>query len=229
MIEDYHYGELAEHQAAELSAHLRECAACRHELALLEAETRLFEAYAAKEENTLELDPDTWKRAAACAASRPGRDGVLKTHNGIGFAKFRFLASPWVAQAAAAVLLVALSVAGTLFVVGHRGNKGALSLQTTVSENRVGDGSLGSALQAIQRAEQEYIKAISELDAIVKKQESTLDPRVVAELQTNLRSIDERIAVARKAYYEHPSDAELASYMLAAYSRKVEYLQELTS
>jgi hypothetical protein len=52
---------------------------------------------------------------------------------------------------------------------------------------------------------------------------------MIADLQSNLKRIDEHIAATRKAYYARPQDPELGLYMLAAYSRKVQLLQELTS
>jgi hypothetical protein len=50
---------------------------------------------------------------------------------------------------------------------------------------------------------------------------------LVAELDRNPKTIDEAIASAQKAYHAHPADPELAQYMLRAYQRKVELLQEL--
>ena len=67
------------------------------------------------------------------------------------------------------------------------------------------------------------------MNAVVEKQKSSLDPRIIAELQTNLKMIDANIVATRKAYYAHPKDTELAFFMLAAYSRKVELLLDLTS
>jgi hypothetical protein len=232
IIEDYHYGELEERQSAEAAVHLGECAKCRSDLALLEAESRLYEAYAAKAESTLELDPGMWQRVSEGAALHPVHFGESHPAASSGHRlRLPLAAFPWIRQAVAAVLLVAVSVTATLFMVerSHRANETSAPRQAYAPEASSGGESLESALQSIQRAEQEYIKAIQELNGIVAKQEATLDPRLVAELQTSLRAIDERIAVARKAYYAHPTDAELAVYMLAAYSHKVEFLQDLTS
>jgi len=88
---------------------------------------------------------------------------------------------------------------------------------------------LQSALLSIQRAEQEYIAAIQILGGIVDKRKATLDPSLAAELERNLKEIDERIASTRQAYHAHPADPELAYYMLTAYRKKVELLEELAS
>lgn len=232
IIEDYHHGELEERQSAEASAHLGECAKCRGDLALLAAESRLYEAYATKVESTLDLDPDMWRRAAEGAASRPVRFGESQPAGAMAhWLGLPLAAFPWIRQTVAAVLLVAVSVTATWYIVErqHKANDKAAPMQAYAPGASSGGESLESALQSIQRAEKEYIKAIQDLNSIVVKQESTLDPRAVAELQANLRAIDEHIAMARKAYYAQPTNAELAVYMLAAYSRKVEFLQDLTS
>jgi len=232
IMEDYHYGELEERQSAEAAAHLGECARCRSDLALLEAESRLYEAYAAKAESTLDLDPGMWQRISAGASSQQARFGESQpAGSSVRRIRFPLADFPLIRQAVAAVLLVAVSVTATWFMVErhHRADETSAPTQAYTPEASSGGESLESALQSIQRAEKEYIKAIQELNGIVAKQESTLDPRRVVEVQANLRVIDERIAIARKAYYAHPTDAELAVYMLAAYSRKVEFLQDLTS
>ncbi|MBZ5498383.1 MAG: zf-HC2 domain-containing protein [Acidobacteriia bacterium] len=229
MIEDYHYEELDERQAAEVAAHLRECGSCRRELDVLEGESRIYEAYAAKAESALEVPPDLWRRAAAGQALRPAGG---KQHSISPARRLSALlpARAWVRQALAAVLLVAISITGTLILVEHYRVKHMTgSRQEVAPAGDTGDASLDAALESIQRAEQEYLKAIRELSVIVEKQKSTLDPRILAELQTNLKLIDDHIAATRKAYYAHPRDAELALYMLAAYNRKVELLQDLTS
>jgi anti-sigma factor RsiW len=231
MIEDLHYGELEEPQAAEVTAHLRDCPKCASELAMLEREARLYEAYAAKTESALEPPPDLWKRAL----DSPGTGLRPVASDNRPVSRTRWLsalvpASSWVGQAVAAILLVAISITCTLIVGEHYRAKRVASLQeTSTTAGASEEKSLETALKSIQRAEQEYLTAIRELSAIAEKQKSSLDPRVVAELQASLKLIDEHIAATRKAYYAHPKDAELALYMLAAYSRKVELLQDLTS
>lgn len=231
MLEDHHYGELEEPLAAEVTAHLGDCPKCRSELAMLECEARLYEAYAAKTERALEPPPDLWKRALDSPGTvlRP----VASDNRPVG--RTRWLsalvpASSWARQAVAAMLLVAISITCTLVIGEHYRAKKIASLQeTSTMAGTSEEKSLETALKSIQRAEQEYLTAIQELNAIVEKQKPSLDPRVVAEFQTSIRLIDEHIAATRKAYYAHPKDAELALYMLAAYSRKVELLQDLTS
>jgi hypothetical protein len=229
-IEDYHYGELEDRQAAKVAAHLRACEGCRRVLALLEREARIYEAYEAKTESALDIVSEKWRGAIgttegqiAAAKVRDARRCEARRLSGI------LPASPWVRQALAAALLVAVSVSATLFIVERQRAKETAGMQQESVAVAGSEKSLEAALESIQRAEQEYLNAIQQLNAIVERQKPTLDPRSVAELQINLRMIDEYIAATRKAYYAHPTDADLALLMLAAYSRKVELLQDLTS
>ncbi len=227
LIEDYHYGELEKTEAAEVAGHLQDCASCRQQLASLESEARIYETYAARTESALEVSPDLWKRTLegpAVASAKAQRTG------GVRWLSALVPASSWARQAIAAMLLVAVSVTGTLLIVEHyRSREALVSQQVAAQAGMSGGKGLEDALQSIQRAEQEYLKAIQQLNAIVEKQKSSLDPRIYAEVQVNLRLIDDHIAATRNAYYAHPQDAELALYMLAAYSRKVALLQDLTS
>lgn len=230
VIEDYHYGELEHRLAAKVATHLRACDGCRKELALLEREARVYEAYAAKTEDSLDVAPDLWKRAieGAVPPLQPA-DGRNARKNEARWLRAVVPASPWVWQALAAALLVAVSVSATLLIVERQRVKGTANLQQEYIAGGGSEKSLDAALKSIQRAEQEYLNAIQQLNAIVEKQKPALDPRLVAELQVNLKMIDEHIAATRKAYYAHPTDADLALLMLAAYRQKVELLQDLTS
>jgi hypothetical protein len=226
MIEGYQSGELEAQQAVEVRAHLRECEGCGAELALLESEAAICAAYAARTENALEAPPDLWDRALE-RSKAPAVKGV-----GAGKNRTRWLgalvpSAPWLRQALAASLLIAVSVVCTLFVVQSRRAKEVTEFQPAAAAS--GERSLEAALKSIQRAEQEYLNAIQVLTGVIEKQKSALDPRLIAELQENLKMIDQHIAATRRAYYDHPADAQLALYMLAAYSRKVELLQDLAS
>jgi hypothetical protein len=232
LIEDFRDGELAAGQAAEVEAHLRDCETCRQELAVLKREAGIYEAYAAGTERALNVSPELWQRALAdsspLAQARLAND--RRDKGGLRWLGALVPASSWARQALAAVLLVAISVSATLLIVGHYRSRDMGAMQQAYGNlGPSGDKSLDEALKSIQRAEQEYLRAIQQLDAIVEKQKPSLDPRIYAELQVNLKLIDEHIAATRNAYYAHPQDAELALYMLAAYSRKVELLQNLTS
>lgn len=214
-IEDYHDGELPEEVAEQIAAHARSCQECGRELELLEVEDRLYRTYAAGLAGQPLNEPAIWERVNAAAkipsAAQPGWMEAIRS-----------ALSP--RRLAYALILVALSVAGTLLTVWIVNERQAESMLSS-GEGRDFEG----AMRSIARAEKEYENAIRLLSDIVEKQKTTLDPRLVAELERNLKAIDESIAATREAFREHPSDPEYALYMLAAYARKVELLQEVAS
>jgi hypothetical protein len=131
-------------------------------------------------------------------------------------------------QLAFASILVILSVCGTLIIV-HYHQKNAIIAGITASMQISGppQRNLESALLSIKRAEQEYVDAIGTLSAIVDKKRDLLDPALAAELEKNMKAIDDAIASSRRAYHAHPADPELARHMLNAYQKKVGLLQDL--
>jgi hypothetical protein len=239
-IEDYHDGELADTWIPGVKAHLAECVKCGAEFETLKSERVLFERYRTnREEECSRLRPD-WQGLRAgisrrdASESNRGRQRESEGHSGFG--RLRFLTgSPLVRQAAFAALLVVLSITGTLLIVNRNHPRPAepvIAQQHVAVENLpvTADAratGLESAMRAVRRAEQEYLQAIQLLGEIVDRRKPSLDPRMVREMERNLRAIDAGIEATRKAYYERPSDPELAQYMLAAYSKKVELLQEL--
>ncbi len=243
LLEEFHDGELAEEGASGVRRHLAACPACSAELEVLKSEQALFERYRAGQADEAAAAVPKWGSVRESIAAR--EEQIRRAHEGVYPAAmersgwFRFLTgSSLIRQAAFATLLVALSIAGTLIIVNrsHRMS----SAPSDLSAGRATPGpvpvavdsenaGLDSAMQAVRRAEQEYIQAIQLLNGILNKRKPGLDPRLVMEIETNLRTIDESIAATRRAYYARPMDPELAQYMLAAYSKKVELLQELVT
>jgi anti-sigma factor RsiW len=214
-IEDYHDGELPGELAGQVAAHLRTCHGCGRELELLQAEDRLYRTYAAGLAGQLSSERGIWERVDAAARLRSARrhGWVEAIRSALSLRRLAY-----------ASLLIILSVAGTLLTVRILNERQA---ESTLSSGEGRD--FESAMRSIARAEKEYEKAILLLSDVVEKRRSTLDPMLVAELEKSLKTIDENIAATRKAFREHPSDPEYALYMLAAYARKVELLQEIAS
>jgi anti-sigma factor RsiW len=198
-LEDYAAGLLDSEAAGAVTQHLEACAACAGVLALLSAEESAYREYRGLVDRNLGLRPGMWPSVLKGLEQQPARTGFWR-------------------QSLLAAALIVLSVGATLLAVRYYEVRKPERAST-----------LEQALQSIQNAEREYTDAIQILSQIVDRKKQTMDPQLIAELEANLKAIDENIAVARKAYHEHPADAELAHYMLAAYSRKVELLQELAS
>jgi len=240
LLEDFHDHELSEMRAGEVRQHLDACSACAAELRILESERELFERYRAHQANEASASAPKWdvlherisRYDDGAAASQRAQAGGARRFGWLGF----LAGSPLVRQAVYATLLVALSVAGTLIMVKRNRPAPPVPTASVQMQGRVVPASvdkdsvgLDSAMRAVRRAEQEYIQAIQLLNEIVDRRKPSLDPKLVREIESNLKSIDESIAATRRAYYERPSDPELAQYMLAAYSKKVELLQELVT
>jgi hypothetical protein len=80
----------------------------------------------------------------------------------------------------------------------------------------------------IRGAESKYLSAIAILSKDFAKKRSTLDPELVSRVDATLKQIDMAIADTRKAYRENPQDPAAVGYLMAAYSKKVEVLREIT-
>jgi Putative zinc-finger len=227
-IEDLHDGELEGGEAAAVSAHLAACQKCAGMMRQLDCESQFFRSYAAALDRQVEAVASRWPQVRS-AISEPqssvsrGRwwQWLRSATPSAGLGK----------QLVWAALLVVISVGVTLVVVRQerlRPPGGGESAQQ-VTGNTGGTGTVAEAMRSIRHAEQEYVDAIQILTGILDRQKPSLSNDLVVQVERNLRQIDESIAATRKAYYEHPADPELAHYMLTAYSRKVELLQELAS
>jgi hypothetical protein len=80
----------------------------------------------------------------------------------------------------------------------------------------------------VREAEQKYLSAIALLSRDFKHQRSHVDPQVLAQFEQALGAIDRTIASTRRVVQQHPSDPVAVQYMLAAYAKKVEVLEEMT-
>ncbi len=215
LIEDFHFGELNRKSAAQVAAHLSSCPNCARALQALVDEERIYQSYSRALERDIEARPLEWHRVRSglqvvrTPATRPSffafLEGWLPGSRPLRYAVF-------------AAFVACISIGATLFAVRM------FAPSVPPSSN-----SLEAALQSVHRAEAEYLEALRILSAIVEKQKESLDPAQRAELERNLRALDEGIALARQAYHAHPSDPELGFHMLTAYREKVDLLQELAT
>ncbi|HXF41805.1 MAG TPA: zf-HC2 domain-containing protein [Blastocatellia bacterium] len=83
--------------------------------------------------------------------------------------------------------------------------------------------------QLVREAEQKYLAAISMLSRDVKRHRSQLDPIMLARFDAALGDIDRTIKDTRRLVNENPGDPIALQYLLAAYSKKVDALREMTA
>lgn len=83
--------------------------------------------------------------------------------------------------------------------------------------------------QLVRDAEQKYLTAIAMLSRDVNRRRSQLDPMMLARFDASLSEIDRTIKETRHVVRENPEDPIALQYLLAAYSKKVDVLREMTN
>ena len=81
----------------------------------------------------------------------------------------------------------------------------------------------------MREAEQRYLAAVELLSRDLSRYRMASDPAVVARLQNALAEIDRHIAQTKQAVRDHPGDPVVAQYMMSAYRKKIDVLQEIAS
>jgi hypothetical protein len=231
LIEDYSYGELENSLESGVARHLQTCRECSKLLEELAAEQKLYSSYAEVTSREVEPDSSLWSKVRTRLGNSvtgypftnfvqkndpvgtPGEIGERVACHRISLRQLSFAAA-----------LVVVTIAATLVTLHYGGGDRKVSEQVGKT-----DSSCQSAMRSIERAEQEYLNAITILSALAEKRKPKLDARLAAELEHNLRIIDQAIAATSKAYRARPHDQDLAFYMLSAYRKKVDLLQELIS
>jgi hypothetical protein len=253
-LEDFLYGELTEKRAAEVRAHLAGCADCAARRDGLQREHELFAQF--YEETALDPTGEMWNaiRAGIEGAPRPTAPELHTTGGGW----FDWLWRPaLLRQAAFAVLLVALSVAATMYFTRRGAEPHVTSVATGKGPSPVAEpggaphrlapprvappaASLAARKepprplseqelirQQLAKAEREYQGAIRLLDRAIARRRDSLDPNVIREYESSLALIDDSIARSRRAMQAQSGDASAGQFLLAAYAKKVELMQDI--
>jgi anti-sigma factor RsiW len=269
-LEDFLYGELSESRASEIRAHLAGCGACASARDDLERENELFARY--YEQTASEPSAEMWGaireriRAEAVSSQRqPSHEqedarGWFSGWAGSG--AFAWLFRPSILrQAAFSLLLIALTVAVTTWVLKRGENENTIverketpapspSPQVAATPlpvpspkrsrevvrrvarpvKRLSDqGLINQQIgQQIARAEREYRNAIRLLDSAIAKRKEGFDPELIRQYESSLALIDNSIAASRRALRERPNDLAAGQFLLAAYARKVELMQDFS-
>lgn len=196
--------ELQADEQTAIAHHLDECAGCRgvvRDFERLRAAARALGPINPPDHVWLEVAGQVrldGARAPSREAGRPGR-GALQSWLGL----------------AAALLVVTL---GAYFFT-----RSAPPVEVPPGRNPV------EAVQAIADdlaiATQHYQKAIAELNALAKSNDTTLDPSIATLLKQNIASIDQAIADSRSAVAGSPESVPARESLIDALRRKVDVLQ----
>ncbi len=81
--------------------------------------------------------------------------------------------------------------------------------------------------QQIARAEREYQGAIRLLDRAIAKRREGFDAEVFRQYEASLALIDDSIAQSRRALRAKPDDVTAGQFLLAAYAKKIELMQDI--
>lgn len=81
----------------------------------------------------------------------------------------------------------------------------------------------------IARAEREFQGAIKLLDGVIARHRDEFAPGLLKQYESSLALLDHSIAESRRALRERPEDAVSGQFLLAAYAKKVELMQEIAT
>lgn len=108
-------------------------------------------------------------------------------------------------------------------------NLTSVKAATSSKRSKLTNKSIDPAKQLIKEAEAKYLAAIAILSKDSQKNYQQLDPKLKASFDQSLQVIDQNIARTRLAIRQNPTDPVVAQYMLTAYAKKVEILQEIVN
>jgi hypothetical protein len=191
--------ETGEIESREFREHLKTCSYCREQEQL---DTRLMNLSRSLKEPV--QSPGLWERIehTLTAEDLQRRKPIVPGYR-------RSFA--WYAAAAVILIAVALGVYSWFFQEKHE--PGLLT---------------EAALNKVELREQEYIKAIEELEKQAIPRMADMNIELMLLYRDRLETIDDQIERCREALSENPANTHIRRYMLAALQDKKQTLMELT-
>jgi len=210
LLDDYVTGELTEDARAPVADHIAACAICAAEV---ESLNKIL-ARAADLSKSIDPPAEAWSNIRAAIE----RDKVAIARQDTGAAS-RFRRRPY-ALAAAAVLLVVLSSAGTAVYMNAR----SADSRSPVASNPA-NAPTPASLAAFTVEENTYLRNVAVLQDLLDQQEALLAPETVAQLKASLRTIDEAILEARTALARDPANKMLIEMLSGTYRQKMDLMR----
>jgi anti-sigma factor RsiW len=210
-------GTIGSIRRAELEMHVAHCDACR---ALLEDLQRIHDAAA----GLPVLDPPdgAWLQIAG----RLRQEGRIREDAPVAGARRAYL--PWLAAAAAVVI-----AAGSAVMLLRPGAPAAPTTVTSTPASGAAPAPDARTVETVQNkveaAQQEFEKAIAELEKVAKANQDALDPGTSATIDKNLGIIDQAIAENRAAVKTEPASVAARETLFEALRQKVSLLQDTIS
>jgi anti-sigma factor RsiW len=212
-LNDLADGTLIAGEVAAAESHLAACAVCRTELSALQQ--MLAEVHALPR------------------GVPPQRDLLPEIHGQLDREPVRTMPARWRVQtiwsaryalATAAVLLIIATAVFTRLLIDR-------TPDTTVATPVTAPATTVGAQLVSNRAtvlEQKYQTAITELQALIDAQRTSLSPTTIRLLEENLRLIDIAIRESRAALHQDPQNELINEALWSAYERKLELLRRTT-
>ena len=229
-LSEYHDGELAPEEQAACQAHLSACQECRDVLGEIQSVVALAQHDADRLPST-----DLWpgilgqleSRDSIHSADVASLDAVFSRRT-TGSTRRQFTFSlPQLALAAS--LLVAVS-AGVSYVAAGRGtSRPPVPQEVPIQAMAEPMMASSSELTPANFADEQFDRAVADLERILIDLRDELDPRTVVVIERNLAVIDEAIRQARAALDADPANTFLNSHLADARRRKLDLLRRATS
>lgn len=190
--------EIGEIESREFREHLKTCSYCQEQEQM---DTRLMNLSRSLKEPV--QSPGLWERIehTLTTEEHQRRQPIV-----LGYRR----SFAWYAAAAVILIAVAVGIYSWLFQEKHE--PGLLT---------------ETALKKVELREQEYIKAIEELEKQAIPRMANMNIELMLLYRDRLETIDDQIEQCREALAENPANTHIRRYMLAALQDKKETLMEL--
>lgn len=190
--------EIGEIESRQFREHLKTCSYCREQEQL---DVRLMNLSRSLKEPV--QSPGLWERIehTLTEEEHQRRKPIV-----LGFRRSFAL------YAAAAVILIAVAVGIYFWLLQEKHEPGLLT---------------ETALKKVELKEQEYMKAIEELEKQTIPRMASMNIELMLLYRDRLETIDDQIEQCREALSENPANTHIRRYMLAALQDKKETLMEL--
>jgi anti-sigma factor RsiW len=212
LLDDLVDGDLPERQRHEVEKHLRGCVECRTS----EAGLRALLARVGTLPRSLAPARDPWPGIVSRITA-----GEVIEHDFAGRSR-RWYPLGAVA-AAAAVLIVAVSLVTAVLVGRERASRAALTPERPGTTAGVTPASLELA-----QAQVTYTAARQQLLAAFEARKGSLSPQTLAVVEENLRIIDNAVGEMQAALARDPGNRELPMLLVTAYQQGIDLLQRVT-
>ena len=213
-------GTIGSIRRAELEMHVAHCGACR---ALLEDLQKIHDAAAALP--VLEAPDRAWLQIAG----RLRQEGRIRQDAPAAAPKRSYV--PWLAAAAAVILAAASAV-----MLLRPGSPVAPATVTSTPAAAPAPAappadtkSVESVQNKVDAAQENFEKAIAELEKVAKANQAALDSSTSATIDKNLGILDQAIAENRAAVKSEPTSVAARETLFEALRQKVTLLQDTIS